>query len=769
MIRKRTTQQDRTKDAGTVSWTSDVNYQVADPSETFNKNSRTVLEKALIFLVLICACAIIALVVTVAILSTKEDEKTSPPHPPYSLDPPLINTFFPASRLTQSLNQNVDPCEDFFEFACGTWMRKNVIPEDRSSLDMFGVLRDDVEVIEKIILEEVMSDEPAAVTKAKDLYKSCINASLIEDLGTTVVTPLLEELGGWPLLGNWTEADHTLTSLLVKLAKYNNKPIIDLYVYTDLKNSTVRILYIDQSSFGMPGRKYYLQGRDDVMVKAYEVLAKEIATELGADPTTVQNDVKEMVDLEFEIANISMADEDRRDSNALYNPMTIRQISQNFTPPAATRFDWLPYFQTIMNSSEVGVAITEEETVIVRAVPYFEKLFQVLEKYSHRTIANYLVWRMMQNRANNLPERFQDLLTKYNKVIYGTSTPRARWRRCASYVNSNMGLAVGRLFVREAFDEAAKADTLEMIGNLRGAFEELLESNTWMDEETRTLAREKAKFIQEKIGYEDYILDDKELNRLYENYTTNSVTYFDNVLHILNRANVDSLRRLREEVDKNEWYTAPATVNAYYNSVLNRIMFPAGILQPPFYSKSQPKSMNYGGIGVVIGHEITHGFDDRGRQYDKDGNLKQWWTSEVIDKFKGQAECIINQYGNFSVPEADGMKLNGINTQGENIADNGGLKQSYRAYRNWVKSRGAEEQPLPGVKYNHNQIFFINFAQIWCSNMRKENAINRILTGVHSPGRFRVIGTLQNSAEFTEAFNCPAMSYMSPKQRCSVW
>ncbi|OWF45826.1 Neprilysin [Mizuhopecten yessoensis] len=181
------------------------------------------------------------------------------------------------------------------------------------------------------------------------------------------------------------------------------------------------------------------------------------------------------------------------------------------------------------------------------------------------------------------------------------------------------------------------------------------------------------------------------------------------------------------------------------------------------------RSMNYGGIGMIIGHEITHGFDDIGRQYDKDGNLEQWWSDDAITRFKAKAQCIINQYGNFSLPEADGMNLNGINTQGENIADNGGLKQSYRAYRDWIKQRGREESQLPGVSYNDNQLFFINFAQIWCASMRRENAINRILTGVHSPGRFRVIGTLQNSPEFAEAFSCPKGSYMNPNKKCGVW
>ncbi|XP_055958236.1 neprilysin [Patella vulgata] len=276
-----------------------------------------------------------------------------------------------------------------------------------------------------------------------------------------------------------------------------------------------------------------------------------------------------------------------------------------------------------------------------------------------------------------------------------------------------------------------------------------------------------AEYINEKIGYADAILDDVYLNKLYENHTYDPHNYFNNVDSDQRRSIVTNLKDLREPVDRDDWSTNAATVNAFYSPQKNQIMFPAGILQPPFFHKNFPRALNYGGIGVVIGHEITHGFDDSGRQYDKDGNLLQWWTDDVIGRFKEKAQCIINQYSNYSVEEAD-MNLNGINTQGENIADNGGLKQSYRAYQTLIETMG-DEPRLPGLKYNNKQLFFINFAQIWCTNTRREAAIQQILTGVHSLGRFRVIGSLQNSQDFAEAFNCPASSYMNAEKKCYVW
>lgn len=731
-----------------------------------NSNKKTLLY-SLILILIVCFCVIVALAIVVALEKNKNHES------PVDSVCTSTDCTVAAARVSEALDEAVDPCENFYDFACGTWRKKTVISEDRSSIDSFGILRDEVEVTLKYLLEEdVLPNEPEAVTKAKNLYKSCMNEELIEQKGPAVLTDLLEELGGWPVLGDfygvkWDPTTFNLTNLILGLLKYNNRVLMDLYSSTDSKNTSTRILFLDQADYGMPGRKYYFVERNNSMLMAYENLAKSIAIGLGADKQTATDDMKKVVDLEINIAQISVPDEDRRDSEKLYNKMPLNELPNNFTT-ANVPFDWLDYVQGALASDMVGIDIPVDEPIVVRAPLYFERLFSTLSKYDNRTIANYMVWRIMQHRSNNLPKRFRDLVQNYNQVVYGTASARARWRICTSYVNGNLGLAVGRLFVKETFRETAKNDTLEMIDNLLTSFHELLENADWMDDTTRVVAREKAEFIQKKIGYQNDIMDDGILDEIYENITINADTYLANVLSLISSTSADSFIFLRMPVDKNVWSTAPATVNAYYSSSYNRIMFPAGILQSPFYSKDRPKSMNYGGIGVVIGHEITHGFDDRGRQHDKDGNLIQWWSDEVISSFEKRTQCLINQYGNFTLPEADGLNVNGINTLGENIADNGGLKQSFRAYRRWVSQNG-NEPSLPGLKYNHNQMFFISFAQVWCSNMRKESAINRVLTGVHSPGRFRVIGTLQNSKDFSEAFGCKKGTTMNPEKKCYVW
>ncbi|XP_025078019.1 LOW QUALITY PROTEIN: neprilysin-4-like [Pomacea canaliculata] len=734
-------------------------------------SNRSRLEKGLVLLVGFCVALCIALIIALAVVSGKSDNTTVENGESGSQKQEVctsLECIIAAARVSTSIDFTKDPCHDFYNYACGTWREKNVIPEDKSSLTTFVLLRDEVEVILKNILENnstYMDHE--VLLKPKQLYNSCMNLAKLEERGDKPLRDFLNQLVTWPLLNdtNWDEQRFNLTDLLVTLSLYSNHPLVSVSVNPDVKNSSARILYIDQPDFVLPGRKYYLVSRDDPFLKAYEKLMKSIALELGANTTTVTNSVKQVVDFEIQLANISVPDEDRRDNEALYNKYTLPQLEANFTGA----IHWKVYFQGIMSDEDIQIPLRPDEVVINRAPLYISRLLELLRSTSNRTLANYLVWRIVRSRAITLNERYLEFFAEFDKVVSGIAVQPARFRSCASYVTDVLGLAVGHMFVKEAFAEDAKQEVVNMIRELKKAFNGLLDELDWMDDNTKKLAREKNEFIDDKIGYPDEVLNTTYLTTFYENYTYNPEKYFENAVMNAKQGIRKSFRQLREPVDRSQWTLAPSTVNAFYSPPRNQIMFPAGILQPPFYSKTYPKSLNYGGIGVVIGHEITHGFDDRGRQYDKFGNLQQWWDDEAIGKFKTRAQCIINQYGNFTVPEA-GMKINGVNTQGENIADNGGLKQSFRAYRNWVKEQGKEEPLLPGLNFTHDQLFFINFAQIWCTNMRRENAINRVLTGVHSPGEFRVIGTLQNSEEFAKAFHCAkGTTTMNPQSKCVVW
>ncbi|CAL1548798.1 unnamed protein product [Lymnaea stagnalis] len=452
--------------------------------------------------------------------------------------------------------------------------------------------------------------------------------------------------------------------------------------------------------------------------------------------------------------------------------MTLAEVQGNYSQSCCfcfQQFDFVRYVNEVFMLPEIGITdVTEYEVVINQSPLYFQRLMGLLEKTPKRTVANYLVWRLIVNFIGTLGDKYKGLMNSYKKTLYGTETDRARFRRCGAYTTSEMSLAVGRMFIKDNFDTDARNVSHIMIAGLQKSFNSLLDDLDWMDAETKKVAKDKNENIASKIGYPKEVMNDTYLEEFYTNLTFNKDEYFENVLKNERESFNQLMRDLRQPVDKEKWDTPPPTVNAYYSAVKNQILFPAGILQPPFFSKTYPMSLNFGGIGVVIGHEITHGFDDRGRQYDKNGNLAQWWPQTAVDNFKIKAQCIIDQYGNFTVSQIN-QKLNGINTQGENIADNGGLKQAYKAYRNWVSLQGKEESLLPGLNFTHDQLFFINFAQLWCNLMTDGEALNRIRTGVHSPGEFRVIGSAQNSPDFAKAFNCPSDSYMNPKNKCRVW
>ncbi|GAB1605929.1 neprilysin-1-like [Argonauta hians] len=719
---------------------------------------RTNLEKKLFVVVGLALVLSITFAVTVFVYVVRTDEKEE-----ICLTP---RCTVASARLIRSIDTSVNPCDNFFDYTCGQWVKRHAIPNDLSSIDTFSVLRDEVENTLRELLEtSISSSDVRAIRKAKILYKSCMNETLIEERSLQEFEKVLVgELGDWPVRNkNWNRNNYNLVNLLVTIRKYSARPLVEISVRSNNKNSTSYVLTIDQPDFGMPGQKYYLKGRNDTKLKAYEKLAVEMAVHLGAERKRAVKDIKDIVDLEIKLAHIITPPENRRDSERLYNKMTVKELSQKFK-----EFDWMSYFTQVMNIPKKAIEINETEQIIVRDPSYFTELMKILTQVDRRVLANYAIWLLVRQVGVYLPSRFRKIIQEYEKVMAGTASARPRWSLCTQFTNENLGNAVGRMFVQQNFDDEAKSQMIEMIRNLQDSFNEILKELEWMDENTRKVAREKAESMREMIGYPDKILNDTELDRQYKQIDYDPDNFMKNVLETIKSNAIENLKILRDTVDKDRWITQPAVVNAFYSSTRNSISFPAGILQLPFYDKQQPSSMNYGAIGVVIGHEITHGFDDRGRQFDKEGNLRQWWSSDVIKRFTEKANCIESQYSNYSVPEAN-MKINGRNTLGENIADNGGLKQSFRAYKNWVRKRGAKEPKLPGINYTHEQLFFLGFAQVWCGNMRPQYAQNRIMSGYHSPGRFRVIGTLHNSKEFSEAFNCPKGSYMNPERKCSVW
>uniref|UniRef100_A0A663DZY9 Membrane metalloendopeptidase like 1 n=1 Tax=Aquila chrysaetos chrysaetos TaxID=223781 RepID=A0A663DZY9_AQUCH len=751
---------------------SESQMDIVEKSTKSGKKSWSFVAIGLAVLLLLMTCAVVALVILYASSRGKEPVNNSPLPSANNIQvfsfsnicttPGCVTA---AARIIQNMDPTADPCKDFYQYACGGWLNRHVIPETSSRYSIFDILRDELEIILKGRNEATLS--------------LVMHLCLIEQRDSLPLLEALTMVGDWPVASadwNKTKGNSPNWSMEEKLSimnsRFNKRVLIDMFVWNDDRDSSRHIIYIDQPSLGMPSRDYYFNGGNYQKVReAYLqfmiTIAKMIREDknVSKDDSFVQEEMARVMEFETEIANATTPAEERHDVTLLYNKMTLKELQEKF---ALNEFNWTFFIQGVMSS--VSVQVDPEEEVVVYGMPYLQELKAIISKYSASTIQNYLIWRLVIDRVSSLSRRFKDARASYRKALYGTTLEEARWRECVSYVNNNMENAVGAMYVREAFAGESKRMVRDLIDKIREAFIETLDELQWMDEASKEKAREKAMAIKEQIGYPDYILEDQneKLDQEYANLNFSEHNYFENILENLRAGAQKSLKKLRERVDQDIWIIGAAVVNAFYSPNRNQIVFPAGILQPPFFSKHQPQALNFGGIGMVIGHEITHGFDDNGRNFDKDGNMFDWWSNFSAMHFKEQSRCMVYQYGNYTWELAGGQNVSGISTLGENIADNGGVRQAYKAYLKWLEREGKEPK-LPGLNLSHKQLFFLNFAQVWCGSYRPEYASQSIKTDVHSPLKYRVMGSLQNFEAFSEVFHCKKGTAMHPVEKCRVW
>uniref|UniRef100_A0A4W5P248 Membrane metalloendopeptidase like 1 n=1 Tax=Hucho hucho TaxID=62062 RepID=A0A4W5P248_9TELE len=660
-----------------------------------------------------------------------------------------------------NMDATVEACQNFYQYACGGWLERHVIPETSSRHSVFDILRDKLEIVLKGPVH------PFFISMSNHFWVTLKYLTVIQ-LDSKPLMRLIDSIGDWPVASeDWNKEAWSLEDTLATLnSRYHKKVMLDMYVWTDDRDSRRHIIYIDQPALGMPSRDYYFNDGNYKRVReAYLQFMVSMARIAREDRNLTQEDdrvVEEMVqvlDLETDIANATSPAEERQDVTILYNKMTLSKLQESFN---LNGFNWTRFVRGVLSS--VAVDLQLEEEVVVYSSPYLEKMNDVLSKHTVRTMQNYLTWQLVMERVSSLSRRFKDARAHYRKALYGTTVEEARWRDCVRYVQGSMENAVGALYVRETFAGESKT------GKSLSAYVETLEELNWMDDQSKEKAREKAMAIKEHIGYPDHILEESnlKLDQEYAHLNFSEENYFENILENLQAEAHKTLKKLREPVDPDIWIIGAAVVNAFYSPNRNQIVFPAGILQPPFFSKQQLQALNFGGIGMVIGHEITHGFDDNGRNFDKDGNMLNWWSSYSAEHFKDQSQCMVQQYGNFNWKLAGGQNVSGISTLGENIADNGGVRQAYKAYMKWVEREG-EELRLPGLDMDHKQLFFLNFAQVWCGAYRPEYASQCIKTDSHSPLEYRVLGSLQNFGAFSDAFQCKPGTPMNPEMKCRVW
>ncbi|ODM96996.1 Endothelin-converting enzyme 1 [Orchesella cincta] len=672
-----------------------------------------------------------------------------------------------SANMLTSMDTSVDPCQDFYQYACGGWVRENPIPEGKSSWGTFQKLWQQNQLVIKIALERDGKLGSDAEEKARQYYKSCMDKNETQEkLGAQPLIELLTKVGGWSVspsgfnLSTWAFQ----TQLQTLHNDYNMGGFFTWAVGEDDRNSSTHIIQLDQGGLTLPTRDYYLNKTHEQVRKVYLQYMIKIAMLLGAkNDTLTQGYMKGILDFETEIANITAPSDERRDDEKLYHALNLTQLQA-----LAPEISWGEYFGSAFDKT--NRKINNEDVVVVYAPEFLSNLSSLVAKKSNNTegktvLNNYLVWHTVKAMTCCLSKPFKEAEKLLRKAILGSDGMDEQWRTCVSDTNNNLGFAVGAMFIREAFHPEAKPMAQHMIEKIRSAFQDNLVNLPWMDDETRQLAKDKAAAITDMIGYPDFILNKDQLDKKYEGLEISETDYFGNNVRVSKFSLKKNLEKLDEPVNKTKWGMTPPTVNAYYSPTSNQMVIPAGILQRPFFDPEFPKSINFGAIGVVFAHELTHAFDDQGREYDKFGNLRMWWRNETISRFKNQTECIVSQYSGYKI---DGERVNGRQTLGENIADNGGLKAAFHAYQS-ARHGDLTDLPLPGLNnITSDQLFFISFAQVWCSASLKETLVLQLDNDPHVPAPLRVRGPLSNLPEFAKTFKCPKQSTMNPSQKCTL-
>ncbi|XP_048513840.1 endothelin-converting enzyme homolog isoform X3 [Athalia rosae] len=672
-----------------------------------------------------------------------------------------------ASSIISSIDKSMDPCDDFYEYACGGWLKQNPIPSGKGTWGTFDKLEQKNQLVVKTVLEKPSIEfKSKAERKAKLYYMSCMDANeTIEALGAKPMISLLQTVGGWSISGDFNVTTWSLqNSMHILQNKYNMRGLFSWSVNEDDKNSSQHIIQIDQGGLTLPTTDNYLNKTENAKLLAeYLEYMTKIGVLLGGEENTTRKHMQDIIDFETKLAEITIPQAERRDEEKLYNLMPLSELQEQ-----APFMSWVEYFQNAMRL--VSKKVNSKIMIVNYAPEYFVNLTKLIKDYKKTEegtviLNNYLIWQTVRSLTAYLSKPFRDAYKGLNKALIGSEGGDEPWRYCVSDTNNVMGFAIGAMFVREVFHGQSKTMAEGMIDEIRRAFTQNLKNHEWMDAETRKSAEEKANAITDMIGFPDYILTASELDDRYKDLTIKVNEYFWNNIRV-NQYNLKrNLEKLDKPVNKTSWIMTPTTVNAYYTPTKNQIVFPAGILQSPFYDTQNPKSLNFGGMGVVMGHELTHAFDDQGREYDLHGNLHKWWNNATIDRFKNRTECLVEQYNKF---EIKGRHINGRQTLGENIADNGGLTAAYHAYLSTPKSY-KDQLPLPGLNLTHRQLFFVSFAQVWCSAAMSETVGLQVEKDSHCSSKYRVVGPLSNSPEFAAEFNCPKGSKMNPVDKCEVW
>ena len=643
-----------------------------------------------------------------------------------------------------AIDKSINPCQDFYQYACGNWMKTNAVPADKSRWGRFDQLQEHNFYILRDILESAQSKPNSPIEKkVGDFYASCMDESAIEKAGAAPLEPEMKRIAA-------IKERQQLVEQVSSMHRDGLQALFAFYSQPDMHDANQTIAYIDQGGITLPDRDYYLKDdpRSVETREKYQQHVQKMFELAGDSPDMAAKEAKTVLAVETGLAKASMDRTERRNPKNRDHLMTTAEAST-----LAPNFDLTQYFAHSGAPKFAKLNVGNPQ--------FFKDVNEQLGSQSVDDWKTYLRWRTIDSYAPSLSKAFVDEDFAFNgKYLSGQQENEPRWERCVRSTNGNLGMALGQLYVDRTFGPEGKARTLKMVEAIETAMHQDLQQLDWMSDTTKEQAYKKLSTIVNNIGYPDKWRD-------YSSVPVKRGDYAGNVKRASTFETHRRLQKIDKPTDRKDWSMTPPTVNAYYRPPMNDINFPAGILQPPFYSKDMDDAVNYGGIGVVIGHELTHGFDDQGRKYDAEGNFRDWWTPQDAEAFEKRADCVADEYSSFvSVKDDQGeVKLNGRLTLGENTADNGGLKLAYMALSDIIGNTPVKE--IDG--YTPQQRFFLAFGQIWCQNVTDQEARKRALTDPHSPGRWRVNGAVQNSAAFEKAFDCKAGQPMVRENACRVW
>lgn len=683
--------------------------------------------------------------------------KNTPPPAPVSTGPVTtsgtpVTVITPAGTTTTkrkfidpaNMDLSVRPADNFYLYANGTWIKNTPVPGSKTRWGSFDALAEESSQALKGLLEDAAKapGNNSLMKRVGDYYASAMDSAAIEKLGYTPIKPYLNAV--------------TALASKMQVLKYMNtlraqsisSPLYRIGVSQDAKNVTQYIISIGQGGTTLPDRDYYLKtdARSQKIRADYTEYITKLFMLCGEPQYKALANAVTIVQMETSLAQAQMSRVDMRDPNKLYNKFSVAGLNAK-TP----NLNW----QTIL--PELGYK-TKQDSLLVSNPKFMMFVDSMLSKVPLDDWKIYLKWGIIRDAAPYLSKEFVDANFAYNQALSGQKEQTPRWQRMSGLIDRQLGDLLGQLYVNKYFNQAAKVRMLELVNNLQNTFDSRIKKLDWMSEVTKQRALAKLHAFTKKIGFPD-----KWKN--YDGLVIKRDDFYGNMRRYNQWAYEENVNKLGKPVDKTEWAMSAPTVNAYYSPVRNEIVFPAGILRFPFFDFEADDAINYGGIGAVIGHEMTHGFDDQGRQFDADGNLEDWWTKADADEFKKRADQVVQQYNSYTI--LDTLQVNGKLTLGENLADLGGLSIAYEAFKN--TKQGKSNEKIDG--FTPDQRFFLNWAQVWRSNILPEAAAQRILTDNHSPGMYRANGPLTNMDAFYQAFDVKFgdKMYKAPEQRTRIW